>query len=150
MIVRKDAKSVSFFKIGIIPPHGLNERFSFIWALHSFCFCPSWADKNGDFSQLHSIVYVHPPSSHLLRTPPRLLIDFKNSRWLAWVCILSCIIMHLLLFLLPDWITFCHMIISYIFYLFSVSLWWRANTQNVRVYYIHIGNIPTFLYLKLL
>ena len=44
------------FKIGIIHPHGLNERFSFIWSIHSFCFCPACADKSGDFSPFHSIV----------------------------------------------------------------------------------------------
>ena len=38
-------------------------------------------------------------------------IGTKNSKWLTYFCILLCIIMHLLLFLSPDWFTFCHMII---------------------------------------
>ena len=72
--------------------------------------------------------------------PPRLWIDAKKcSRWLACFCILLSIIMHLLLFLSPDWLTFCHMIIScvnsLVFYLFSVSLWRRADARNVRLYY---------------
>ena len=38
----------------------------------------------------------------------------------------------------PDWLIFCHMIISYkftrFFYLFSVYLWRMANARNVRLY----------------
>ena len=55
------------FKIGTIYLHGLNERFSFIWSIHSFCFCPACADKSGDFSPFHSIVYVHLPPTYSLR-----------------------------------------------------------------------------------
>ena len=55
MIAVKDRKNVSFLKIGTIHPHGLNERFSFIWSLHSFCFCPACANKSGDFSPLNSL-----------------------------------------------------------------------------------------------
>ena len=40
--------------------------------------CPACADKSGNFSPFHSIVYVH---------PPRLLMDFNNSKWssLTWL-----------------------------------------------------------------
>ena len=90
-----------------------------------------------DFSPFHSGVYVHPPQTY----SPRLLIDFKNSwKWLSYFCILLCITTHLLLFLSPDWLIFCHVIISLIYihsniYLFSVSLWRRANVRNIRLYY---------------
>ena len=47
--------------------------------------------------------------------------------------LIICIIMHLLLFLSPDWLTFCHIIISLI--LLGFSLWRRANARNVRLYY---------------
>ena len=77
-------------------------------------------------------MFIHLPLIHFA-PPPRLLIDFKNGKWLTYFCILLYIIMHLLLFLPPDLLTFCHMIIS--FYLFSVSLWRRANARNVRLYY---------------
>ena len=53
----------------------------------------------------------------------------------------------LLLFLSPDWLIFCHMIISHfirwlslihsVFYLFSVSLWRRAYARNIRLYYTY-------------
>ena len=36
---RKRHEKRLIFKIGTIHPHGLNEQFSFIWTLHSFCFC---------------------------------------------------------------------------------------------------------------
>ena len=87
---------VLIFKIGTIHPHELNERFWFISSLHSFCSCPAWADKSGDFSPFHSMVYVYvhlPPLIHLA-PPPCLLIGFKNSKWLTYFCILLCIIMH--------------------------------------------------------
>ena len=53
------------FKIGTIHPHGLNERFLKI-SFHSFCFCPACADKSGDCSPFHSIVYVHQPPTYSL------------------------------------------------------------------------------------
>ena len=58
-------------------------------------------------------MFIHLPLIHFA-PPPRLLIDFKNSKWLTYFCILLCIITHLLLFLSPDWLTFRHMIISLI------------------------------------
>ena len=95
-------------------------------------------------------IFIHLPLIHFV-PPPRLLIDFKNSKWLTYFCILLYIIMHLLLFLSPDWLTFCHMIISpftihLFFYLFSVSLWRRANARNFRLYYPYWQYTPTFLY----
>ena len=67
---RKRQEKCLIYKTGGIHPHGLNERFSFIWSLrtlHSFCFCTACADKSGDFSPYHSIVYVHPLPTCLLR-----------------------------------------------------------------------------------
>ena len=58
---RKRHEKRLIFKIGTIHIHRLNKRFSLIWFLHSFCFCPAQADKSGDFSPFHSIIYVHPP-----------------------------------------------------------------------------------------
>ena len=60
-------------------------------------------------------------------------------------------IKHLLLFLSPDWLTFCHVIISLIqihsvLYLFSVSLWRRANAQNVRLYYTYWQYTDLFIF----
>ena len=63
---RKKQEKRLIFKIGTSHPHGLNERFSFIWSLHSFCFCSACADKSGE-SPFHSIVYVHPPPTYSLR-----------------------------------------------------------------------------------
>ena len=54
---RKRQEKRLIFKIWTIHPHRLNERFSFIWSLHSFCFCPARADKSGDLSPFRSIVY---------------------------------------------------------------------------------------------
>ena len=72
-IAAKRQEKRLMFKIGTIHPHGLNERFSFIWSLHSFCFCPACAYESGDFSPFHSIVYmfIHLPLIHF--APPRLV-----------------------------------------------------------------------------
>ena len=65
------------------------------------------------------------------------------------------LIMHLLMFLSPDWLINSVIWVS-LFYKFtrflnfvSVSLWRRANAQNVKQYYIRIGSTPTFLYFNL-
>ena len=50
----------------------------------------------------HSIVYDHPPPMSHFAPPPRLLIDFKNSKWLT----------NFALLFSPDWLIFCYMIIS--------------------------------------
>ena len=64
---RKKQEKRVIFKIWTIHPHGLNERFFFIWSSYSFCFCPACTDKSGDFSSFHSLVYVHPPPTYSLR-----------------------------------------------------------------------------------
>ena len=56
-----------FFSLFFFLFFELNERFYFISSLHIFCFCPACADKSGDFSPFHSIVYVHPPPTYSLR-----------------------------------------------------------------------------------
>ena len=89
-------------------------------------------------------------TSHLF-TPVFMFIHLKLILLVYWLtskivginsyfCILLCITTHLLLFLSPDWLIFCHVIISLIYihsniYLFSVSLWRRANVRNIRLYY---------------
>ena len=70
-------------------------------------------------------------------------------------CLFLHIIMHLLLFLSPDWLTFCHMIIylsyinslSFLFiFCFSLTKWAMLETLD---YTIRIGSTPTFLYFDL-
>ena len=97
-----------------------------------------------DFSPFTLLfMFIHLPLIHFA-PPPRLLIDFKNRKWLLHP------IMHLLLFLSPDWLTFCHVIISHInslgsfFILFSP--WWRANARNVRPYYPYWQYTDLFIF----
>ena len=86
-------------------------------------------------------MFIHLPLIHFA-PPPRLLIDFKNSKWLTFFCILLCIIMHLLFFFLSH-DHFSVLSSLGFFYLFSVSLWRRANARNVRLYH------PYWLYTDL-
>ena len=81
------------FKIGTIHPHGLNERFSFIW---SHLFIVSVFVQQGWTKALTShlftplFMFIHLPLIYFA-PPPRLLIDFKNSKWLTYFCIWLCI-----------------------------------------------------------
>ena len=76
---------------------------------------PFWFQKLFKFASSFSIAFnIYKHNNLLLGTsiyiplihfalPPRLLIDFKNSKWLTFFCILY--IMHLVNS--PDWFTFC-------------------------------------------
>ena len=82
-------------------------------------------------------MFIHLPLIYFA-PPPRLLVDFKNSKWLTYFCILLCIcycFSHLIGLLSVTWLSLIY--IHSFFYLFSVSLWRRANSRNVRLYYPH-------------
>ena len=58
--------------------------------------------------------------------------------------------MHLLLFLSPDSITFCHVIISHINSLVSLFILSDEGPMlGTLDHTIHIGSTPTFLYFEL-
>ena len=61
--------------------------------------------------------------------------------------------MHLLLFLSPDWLTFCHMIISYMnslgFFIYFLFLSDEGPMLETLDFTIRIGSTPTFLYFDL-
>ena len=125
----------------------LNERFSFIWSLDSYCFCPqNWWLLTISFHCLYSstsLIHFAPP--------PRLLIDFKSSKWPTHFGLLLCIIMHLLLFFWPDWIICCHLIISFIkmhpfYFLYFLFHSDEEQTLEALDVAIRIGSTPIFLY----
>ena len=61
--------------------------------------------------------------------------------------------MHLLLFLSPDWLTLCHMVIFLINSLFFLIYFLFLSDEGPMLetldYTIHIGSTPTVLYLEL-
>ena len=122
---KRHARKRLIFKIGTIHPHGLNEQFSIIWSFHSFCFCPARADKSVDFSPFHSIVYIHPPPTYSLRASASLtVIDFKNSKWLTYFCILLCIcycFSHLIGLLSVTWLSLLYKFRLVFLYIFCFS-----------------------------
>ena len=99
MIAIKDTKSVSFLKVEpFIPTGSANDPFIVsVFVQHG----RTKAVTSHLFTPL--FMFIHLPLIHFA-PPPRSLIDFKNSKWLTYFCILLCIIMHLLLFLSPDWL----------------------------------------------
>ena len=124
------------FKIGTIHRRGFNERFSFIWSPHSFCFCPPWADKKRRLltTSLHCLC-----SSTFLSFTWRLRLVYWSNLKIAktYFCILLCIcycFSHLMGLFSVTWLFLLHKFTCF-FNLFSVSLWRRANARNVRLYY---------------
>ena len=60
--------------------------------------------------------------------------------------------MHLLLFISPDWLTFCHVIISHINSLVSLFILFLSDEGPMLEtldHTIRIGSTPTFLYFDL-
>ena len=147
---RKRHEKRLIFKIGTIHPHGLNERFSFIWS-HLFIVSvfvqQGWtkALKSHLFTPL--FMFIHLPLIYFA-PPPRLLIDFKNSKWLTYFCILLCIcycFSHLIGLRSVTWLSLLYKFTRF-FYLFSVSLWRRANARNARLYYSYWQYTDLFIF----
>ena len=93
--------------------------------------------SNTFFTQ--ALTHLSLPLIHFM-PPPRLLIDFKNSKWLTYFWILLCIcycFSHLIGLL------FCHVIISPInslgsLFIFCFSLKYLSNIINIPLLFIHI------------
>ena len=78
------------------------------WTYNYYCFCLARADKSVDFSPFTPLfMFIHLPLIHFA-PPPRLLVDFKNSKWLTYFCILLCIcyyFSHLIGSLFVTWLS---------------------------------------------
>ena len=89
MIAVKDTKSISFFKLEpyFIPTGSTND---FIWSLHT-CSLSSMCRQKWGLLIFSLHCYVHPPDLPLIHfaPPPRLLVDFKNSKWLTLRTVLA-------------------------------------------------------------
>ena len=87
-------------------------------------------------------MFIHLPLIHFAPLP-RLLIDFKNSNWLTYFCILLCInvsLTWLAYFLSCDYL-------SYINFCFSLT---KGPMLETLDYTIRIGSTPTILYFDLI
>ena len=123
------------------------DRFGTVpakWAnsLYSSCFCPACADKSGDFSPVHSwlFMFIHLPFVHFA-PPPRLLIDFKNTSIFASYCALLCKCYFLSHISLTNKFTR--------FFIYFLFLSDEGPTLETLDFTIRIGSIPTFLYFDL-
>ena len=107
-------------------------------------------------------MFIHLPLIHFAPLP-RLLIDFKNSNWLTYFCILLCIcycFSHLIGLLYVTWLSFLykftlsheykftlsHDYLSYINFCFSLT---KGPMLETLDYTIRIGSTLTFLYFDL-
>ena len=121
MIAVKDRKSASFIKLESFIPTGSTNDFLLFDTFIVSVFVQHVRTKavTSHFFTL-LFMFIHLTLIYFV-PPPRLLIDFKNSKLLTYFCILLCIIMHLL-FHSSDWLIFCHMIISLmIIFCFSLT-----------------------------
>ena len=94
-------------------------------------------------------MFIHLPLIHFA-PPPRLLIDFKNGKWLTYFCILLCnnvivSLSWLAYFLSRDYLSnkFTRFFIYFLFLSDEVPM---LETLD---HTIRIGSTPTFLYFDL-
>ena len=112
-------------------------------------------DKSGDFSPFHSIIHcLCSSTSHLFTSRLRLVywstLKIANDdlsifeSYYALLCICYCF-SHLIGLLSVTWLSLLYKFTRF-FYLFSVSLWRRANARNVRLYYPYWQYTDLFIF----
>ena len=122
---RKRHENGLIFKIGTIHPHGLNERFSFIWSHLFIVFIfvqQGWTKALTSHLFTPLFMFIHLPLIYFVPLP-RLLIDFKNSKWLTYFCILLCIycFSHLIGLRSVTWLSLLYKFTCFLF-IFCFSL----------------------------
>ena len=94
-------------------------------------------------------MFIHLPLI-LFAPPPHWLIDFKNSKWLTYFCILLCIcycFSHLIALLAVTWSSLLYKFTRFLIdFLFLSDEGPMLETLD---YTIRIGSTPTFLYFDL-
>ena len=156
MIAVKDTKSVSFLKLEpFIPTNSTNDFILFDPFIVSVLV--SCKDGQKQWLLTFSLHCLCSSTSHLftsIEPPARLLIDFKNSKWLtvpilasyyALLCICYCF-SDLIGLLSVTWLSLLYKFTRFFYYLFSVSLWRRANARNVRLYYLYWQYTNLFIF----
>ena len=96
-----------------------------------------------------SLMFIHLPLIYFA-PPPRLLIDFKNSKWLTYFCILLCIcycFSHLIGLRSVTWLSLFYKFTRFFIYFLFLSD--EGPMLETLDYTIRIGSIPTFLYFDL-
>ena len=93
-------------------------------------------------------MFIHLPLI-LFAPPPRLLIDFKNSKWLTYFCILLCIcycFSHLIGLLSVTWLSLLYKFTQFfIYFLFLSAEGPMLETLDCT---IRIGSTPTILHFE--
>ena len=92
--------------------------------------------------------FIHLPLIHFA-SPPRLLIDFKNSKWLTYFGILLCIcycFSHLIGLLSVIWLSLFYKSTRFFIYFLFLSDEARANARNVRLFYPYWQYTDLFIF----
>ena len=153
MIAVKDTKTVSFFKLEpFIPTDSTNDFLLFdpfiasVFVQH----VRTKAVTSHLFTPL--FMFIPLPLSHYA-PPPRLLIDFENSKWLpnfasyyALLCICYCF-SHLIGLLSVTWLPLLYKFTWFFIYFLFLSD--EGPMLETLHFTIRIGSTPTFLYFDL-
>ena len=94
-------------------------------------------------------MFIHLPLIHFT-PPPCLLVDFKNSKWLTYFCILLCIcycFSHLIGLLSVTWLLLLYKFTQFFIHFLFLSD--EGPMFETLDYTIRIGSTPTFLYFDL-
>ena len=108
----------------------------YIWKSQRFCLAR--ADP--------MFMFIHLPLI-LFAPPPRLLIDFKNSKWLTYFCILLCIcycLSHLIGLFSVTWLSLLFKFTRFFIYFLFLSD--EGPMLETLDYTIRIGSTLTILY----
>ena len=137
--------SISDIKVCVISSPRGQWTISFIWSIHSFYFCPAWADKSD----------VHPPPTrtkamfttlHSAR-PPRLLIDLQMTYlfciFYALLCIVIVSLTWLAYFLSHDYLSYINSLGFFNFLFLSEE----GSTVETLEFTIRIGSTVTNLFI---
>ena len=152
MIAVKDTRSVSFFKLEpFIPTDSTNDFLLFdpfvvsVFVQH----VRTKAATSHLFTPL--LMFIHLPLIHYA-PPPRLLIDFENSKWLTFasyytlLCICYCF-SHLIGLLSVTWLPLLYKFTWFFIYFLFLSD--EGQMLETLDFTIRIGSTPTFLYFDL-
>ena len=152
-IAVKDRKSVSFLKLEPFIPTGSTNDFLLFDPFIVSVFVQHVRTKAVTSHFFTSLfVFIHLQLIHFA-LPPRLLIDFKNSKWLIYFCILLCITLLCICYCFSHLIGLFSVTCSLDFVIYFLFLSDEEHTLETLIsvnFTIRIRSTPTFSYFDFL
>ena len=137
-----------------------HEQTSGQFCCQIWWICPEWSFNRWDSQSIWTkaltshlftplFMFIHLPLIYF-PPPPRLLIDFKNSKWLTYFCISLCIcycFSHLIGLRSITWLSLLYKFTRFSIYFLFLSD--EGPMLETLDYTILIGSTPSFLYFDL-